>query len=324
LGEKLGKNYFFVNKNDRHCDQSVKKLTGFDMIVEITLRIQCWLIALLLLSMTTFAQSSGQMLHIQLTHAPFPHPERANGHEYGGRHYPAAEHYQDSTVAIFVPENFRASAKTDLIVHFHGWWNNVDSVLQTFQFPEQLTASGKNALLLIPQGPKNAPDSFGGKLEDGGVFAKFVQEVMAVLHHKGIVKTERVGNIVLSGHSGGYRVIAYILLHGGLSKNVKEVWLFDGLYGQLEKYGHWLYSTRGRFLNIYTKDGGTFATTQDFIEDLQGWNLKHSFSTDDSLAAPFLRANRIHHIFTELGHNEVLHLHQTFRLFCESSPYLKR
>ncbi|MCB0553556.1 MAG: hypothetical protein KDD02_08400 [Phaeodactylibacter sp.] len=39
-------------------------------------------------------------------------------------------------------------------------------------------------------------------------------------------------HIILSGHSGGYRVMSYILLQGGLPEAIKGVWLFNGLYGQ--------------------------------------------------------------------------------------------
>ena len=66
-----------------------------------------------------------------------------------------------------------------------------------------------------------------------------------------------VGQIVLSGHSGGYQVIAAILDHGGMTEHVREVWLFDGLYAQTDRYLAWIDRRKGRFVDIYTDRGGT-------------------------------------------------------------------
>ena len=110
------------------------------------------------------------MILAQLTSAPFPHPSRAEGHRYNGQLFAAKEHYADSSVAIFVPKGFRESGKIDFIVHFHGWTNHVERVLDHYKLIEQLTASGRNAVLVVPQGPRDAPDSGGGKLEDADGF----------------------------------------------------------------------------------------------------------------------------------------------------------
>ena len=94
----------------------------------------------------------------------FPHEKRAKGHTYEGKTYPADVHYSDRTVAIFVPKGFRAGRATNLVFYFHGWRNNVDDTFAQFRVAEQLAASGVNAVLVLPEGAKNAPDSFGGKL----------------------------------------------------------------------------------------------------------------------------------------------------------------
>lgn len=137
--------------------------------------------------------------------APYPHASRAAGHLYQGKLYDAAAHYSDSTVAIYVPAGFRQCARVDLVVHFHGWNNNVRHVLERYRLREQLDASGCNAVLVVPQGPKDAPDSGDGKLElDEGAFARFVHDVAAWLHTQGVTQTDAIGKIVLTAHSGGY------------------------------------------------------------------------------------------------------------------------
>ena len=113
----------------------------------------------------------GTMIVTASDHTMFPHEKRAQGHSYEGKAYPADVHYADRTVAIFVPKGFRAGDVTDLVFYFHGWRNNVDDTFTQFKLAEQLAASGVNAVLVLAEGPKNAPDSFGGKLEETGVFA---------------------------------------------------------------------------------------------------------------------------------------------------------
>src|SRR5579864_2021974 len=73
--------------------------------------------------------------------APFPHASRAGGHSYQGKLYDAAAHYIDATVAIYIPRNYRTSATSDFIVHFHGWNNDVRHVLERYRLREQVDES---------------------------------------------------------------------------------------------------------------------------------------------------------------------------------------
>src|SRR4051812_15244107 len=109
---------------------------------------------------------NGQLIVTQFASAPFPHPKRSEGHKYREENFSAAEHYSDSTVAIFIPKGFREEGPIDFVIHFHGWKNNVAGTLSRYKLIEQLMESGRNAILIVPEGPKDAPDSFGGKLED--------------------------------------------------------------------------------------------------------------------------------------------------------------
>ena len=264
----------------------------------------------------------GTLLRFQIENGMFPDSLRSNGHEYDGTSYPYQGHYDDNSVFVFIPDYFNARQKTDIVVHFHGWYNNLDSVVKTYQLIEQFHAAGRNAILILPQGPKNAPDSYGGKLEKAGVFRLFLGEVLTGLTGRKIVGQTTIGNVVISGHSGAYRVMAHILLHGGVP--VQEVYLFDGLYGQLEKYGHWLSQAKGRFINIYTADGGTFEDTQDFMTDLKGWNIPFLATEESGVNDELLKKHRILMIYTSLSHNEVIHVHQYFYKYLATSFCLKK
>ncbi len=258
-------------------------------------------------------KSLGTVYIFQIRNGAFPDPKRADGHTYNNKIYSAQAHYNNSSVLIFVPKNFRWSSQPDLIIHFHGWYNHIDSLVETYKLIEQFSAANKNALLVIPQGPKDAPDSYGGKLETPDGFKKFIYEVLDSVSKKENKKLSRPGKIILSEHSGGYRVIAFILLQGGLTKNIKEVWLFDGLYGQLEKFAVWLQNKNVRFVNIYTKDGGTFDNSKELESDLKAWRIPFWSGDENVLTDDILKKNKIISVFTPIEHNETLYKTEFFR-----------
>ncbi|MGB2867903.1 MAG: hypothetical protein WBD36_05590 [Bacteroidota bacterium] len=261
----------------------------------------------------------GTLILTRLASAPFPHSQRASGHSYGGKAFPYEFHYRDSSVAIFIPKDFKKTASVDLVIHFHGWYNNIDTVLARYGFVRQFSESGKNAVLVVPEGPKNAPDSFGGKLEDENGLKVFVSEVLDTLFRRSVIATKVPGNIILSGHSGGYRVMSSILMRGGLTDHIREVYLFDALYGQTEKFAYWLDHTGGKLVNIYTDSGGTKAESENLMADLRGWNIPF-LSDEENLVTPDeLRTQRIIFLHTRLEHDEVLQRHGSFRTFLRAS-----
>lgn len=265
----------------------------------------------------------GTLLLEHLASAPFPHPQRANGHEYDGKLYDAAAHYSDDTVAIFIPKGFSQNGRVDVVVHFHGWKNHVESVLRHYQLIEQLVASRRNAVLVVPQGPCDAPDSFGGKLEDPGGFARLIQEVCERLQQSPAMrlKSVTVGNIILSGHSGGYQVISSILDRGGLIGQVKEVWLFDALYARTDKFLAWWEKSRGRLINIYTEHGGTKPPTEQMMGMLKERGIPFLTANEAEITMADLRRNRLIFIYSDLAHDEVVNEHRSFEQFLATSIF---
>lgn len=254
----------------------------------------------------------------------FPHEKRAKGHTYEGKSYPADLHYSDSTVAIFVPKGFRTGDATDLVFYFHGWRNNIDDTFAKFRVAEQFAASGVNAVLVLAEGPKNAPDSFGGKLEETGVFSSLVSDVLSTLKARGVIEGTRPGSIVLAGHSGAYRVMAFILMRGGLTGNIREVYLFDALYGQSEKFAHWIDRFPGKLLDIYTAEGGTREQTMDFMEDLRAWNIPFLAVPESAVTQDLLRKNRLVFVESALNHDDVVAGKDQFRAFLTASGLSRR
>ena len=61
----------------------------------------------------------GTILRFSLKNAPFPHPKRADGHTYQNQKFPLKQHYQDSSVLVFVPKDYHFA--TVLIVSRMPW-----------------------------------------------------------------------------------------------------------------------------------------------------------------------------------------------------------
>ena len=262
----------------------------------------------------------GDLYRQSFSSAPFPHPDRSNGRLYGGKTFSAAEHYSDSSVAIFVPKQFRQGKVTDLVIYFHGWYNNIDSACVQFSLLDQFAAAGKNAVFIFPEGPKDSPDSFGGRLESDSGLQRLVEDVLLYLKKEGRIRTTVPGRIVLAGHSGAYRVISYILLRGGLTKNIADVILFDALYGQTEKFAYWLDHSKGRFVNIYTDSGGTRQESENLMADLDAWKMKYFAATETLTTEKDLRTNRILFLHSDLEHNDVIGKRSQFLKFLRTGP----
>jgi hypothetical protein len=191
---------------------------------------------------------------------------------------------------------------------------------------EQLVASGKNVVLVVPEGPHDAPDSFGGKLEDADGFRRFMDEVVATLRDRAGFKAKdiSIGRIILSGHSGGYHVIAGILDRGGLPKNADEVWLFDALYGQTDSFLSWSDRTHGRLLNIYTVHGGTKEESEKLRTRLIARGTKFLATEETTLTADALKTNQFVFIHTDLAHDDVMAKRSQFALFLKTSVLADR
>jgi hypothetical protein len=270
--------------------------------------------------------SQGELILVHLASGPFPHPQRAEGHKYKDQFFSAAEHYTNNTVAIFIPAGFRETGKIDFVVHFHGWQNNVEGVLKKYHLIEQLIASRRNAVLVVPQGPRNASDSFGGKLEDPNGFARFMKDVEDTLREKSALKNKSftTGNIILSGHSGGYQVISAIVEHGGLTDRIKEVWLFDALYARTERFLAWWDQSHGRLIDIYTEHGGTKAETVKLISTLKQRGTILYSANDTDTTPTSLRENRMLFLFTDLPHDDVIDKRKAFEQFLTTSCLAER
>lgn len=284
-----------------------------------------FLFCCLFISMRSYAQNNDlNIFRITSSHTSFPDTARAGGHMYNKVLYDAANHYMDSSVLIIAPKKLDAGKKVDLVFWFHGWFNNIDSAALRFELIKQFADSKLNAVLVLTETTKNAPDSYGGKLEYNNTFKDLVGDIMQELRkEKAVSKKCEPGNILLAGHSGAYRVMAFILANGNMP--VQEVILFDALYGQTDKYVNWLQSDKShRFIDIYTDGGGTDGESKEMVKQLINQHTGVDTIEEKELTAPFVSAQKIIFIHSLHLHNDIINNPDNFRLFLENTTFLKK
>jgi hypothetical protein len=254
-----------------------------------------------------------------LPSAPFPHPSRAQGHTFNGKLFDAATHYSDSTVGIYVPSRFRPGTATDLVVHFHGWSNHVTEVFRRYEMREQLEESGRNAILVVPQGPKDAQDSGDGKLElDTNGFARFIADVARFLRDQQIVPNTTIRNIVLSSHSGGYGAVGGILTRGGMNAQITDVLLFDSAYGYFDPIADWTKSAPDKHLVSLFTDDTSLGNTQ-LMARIQGVR-QYQVLNAATMTLSQLQTRQATFIYTtDVIHDELLQQLHWYALFLKAT-----
>jgi hypothetical protein len=201
--------------------------------------------------------SLGTTFALSLDHAPFPS---------------AGSGYRDDTVFVFVPAHYRYRDEEGVatLVHFHGHNTTAEHCLTAHELREQLAESRQNAVLLVPQLAVSAPDSSCGKLETTGGLARLIAEVLATTSQVGRLTLGQSafpseappGTVCVSAHSGGYHAAASCLRVGGV--DVRETYLFDALYAELDGFRDWILARRGeslyrrhKLVSYFTEGGST-------------------------------------------------------------------
>jgi hypothetical protein len=184
--------------------------------------------------------SLGTTLWLGLDHAPF-----------------AGGGYRDDTVIVFVPAHFRFHDDEGVatLVHMHGHTTTAERAMVAHQLREQVADSKQNALLVVPQLAVMAADSSCGRLESPGGLQRLLQEVVAIAPREGrstlgdtaFPPDAQLGTACISAHSGGYHAVACCLRAGGV--DVRETYLFDALYGEVDTFRDWVVARHGEPLH---------------------------------------------------------------------------
>ncbi|MBR0792730.1 alpha/beta hydrolase [Bradyrhizobium manausense] len=184
--------------------------------------------------------------------------DRRGHRSYSGRVFWQDETYNDSRVLVHVPEHFDVRKPGVIVVFFHGNGATLERDVRDRQLvPQQITASGANAVLLAPQMAVDAADSSAGKFWQPGGLKRFMEESASHLARltgdPDSVRAFANMPIVIVGYSGGFLPTAWSLEVGGISDRVRGVVLLDAVYGEMDKFASWIESHRsGFFVSSYT------------------------------------------------------------------------
>ena len=166
--------------------------------------------------------------------------------------------FGDNRVLLHIPRGFDITRPAVMVVFFHGHGAELTrDVLNRQNVPEQITASGMNAVLVAPQFAVDAADSSAGRFWEPGGFARFVKEAgvkLAALDNNPAAAV-RYGSlpVIIVAYSGGYSPAAYAIRQGGLGKKLKGLVLMDGLYGEMDDFVHFIRNAKSSFfISSYT------------------------------------------------------------------------
>ncbi|MBA3542410.1 MAG: hypothetical protein H0T79_22530, partial [Deltaproteobacteria bacterium] len=192
-----------------------------------------------------------------------------------------------------IPQDFDPTPPLDVVVYVHGFNNCITNVLgevggpctpdgparSAFQLATQLEASGRNAILVLPEVAYDQATGDPGMLGTAGGFRALLDATFANLPAPlGPLDPATVGATIIAVHSGGYRAVAAMATIGDVP--VDELWLFDSLYGSVASFDAWikddLASFAGaaparRFANVYTSGGGTLTNSEAMADRAAGW-----------------------------------------------------
>jgi hypothetical protein len=160
--------------------------------------------------------------------------------------------YSDRRSLIYFPRGFDIRKPAVIVVFFHG--NQVileRDVVGRQQVPQQLAASGLNAVLLAPQFAVDALDSSAGTFWTPGVFSRYLDEAagnLASVYGDSSTRTTFARMpVVFVAFSGGYDPAAYALKVGGVAKRVKGVVLLDSPYDYESMFADFITQNRSAF-----------------------------------------------------------------------------
>lgn len=212
--------------------------------------------------------------------------ERRGHRGLGGRVFWQDETFNDNRVLMHVPESFDARKPGVIVVFFHGNGATLERDVRDRQrVPQQISASGVNAVLLAPQLAVDAADSSAGKFWQRDGLKRFVTEsadhLARLYGDPAAAKTFANMPVIIVGYSGGFMPAAWSLEVGGLGNRVRGVFLLDAVYGELDKFESWIVNNRtGFFVSAYTR------STKRHEQELMAMLKEKGIAIADDMDAP--------------------------------------
>ncbi len=162
----------------------------------------------------------------------------------GGKLYEDRAYY-DPTSFLYIPLRFDSNKPATVVLFLHGNLAKLErDVVERQHVPQQLEASGINAVLVAPQLAVDALDSSAGKFWQPGFLDAYLEEAAIQLgnlpNSKVSSQQVRQSPVVIVAFSGGYLSAAYALANTVNQKRIRGVILLDALFGEETKFARWI------------------------------------------------------------------------------------
>ena len=224
----------------------------------------------------------GKVYISTLNNSAFPSDDRKEGMTKEGKTYTYEENYSDNSVIVFIPNNYNNYEGVDIVFFFYGWLNSNYYSASTTDLIKQFIDSKKRAVLVFPAMAKFAPDSFDGNFKNKDVFKNYVWELIDSLNRNSLINSHSLNNIILCGHSGGYRPIVSILKTGGMENNIKEIFLLDALYGEVDIIFKWIRDYNGKIVSVATQRSSPLKNNISLMKKLNSAGLEYISSIEEN------------------------------------------
>lgn len=210
---------------------------------------------------------------------------------------------QPSCVVV-IPPRFDASKPLDLALYVPGFNNCVDNLVRdadgtcrpggsrhnSSHLATQFINAGVNAVLVLIGLRREEATGDPGRLRRAGALNAFLNELLGehLAPMIGARSLSQVRNISLSCHSGGYTAVAAMIRAGDISTQLREVGLFDALYGDTSTYTQWATShamSPYRFVDVFT-GGSTESNSRSIASAIQRGIPADMYWFNDNRATP--------------------------------------
>ena len=193
----------------------------------------------------------GAMVPADPSNAAKPFFEVENGRRFhmaprGGKLF-ESETYNDSRSLLLVPRRFDPDAPNAMLVlFFHGNLATLETVESRQHVPQQVRASGANAVLVAPQLAVDALDSSPGRFYEPGFLDRYLDEAAGHLARLSKTRVTRAQMnrlpVVIVAYSGGYLATAFSLHDAAQTSRhrIAGVVLLDALFGESQKFVDWI------------------------------------------------------------------------------------
>lgn len=245
------------------------------------------------------AVDGGQVAIVRLPSAPFPH---------------SSGPWTDDAVMLVIPDGLTLEDGVDVMLHLHGHRAELERTEASQHLARMFLASGRDAVLVIPQGPVNAASGNFGKLMVAGGLEALLKDVLAILYQDRRVALARLGRVVVSAHSGGYLAAARLLTLGEIE--LDAIYLLDALYGQLDVFERFAARPGKVFRSNHTSSGGTRQNNLGTLSRLGAAGLSVDTRGDDGA----LRRSKSSVIPSDFSHNDCIWSERTLARWLQAGP----